>query len=110
MGILETSPGRGEECRRLLMATYEYRCGHCGTFEVKLPIGTAPKAWDCPACAGAASRVYSAPGLARTSSAAAALHTREEQSREAPEVVSEVPPGRTARRQPHPALSRLPRL
>ncbi|GAA3156393.1 hypothetical protein GCM10010521_50580 [Streptomyces rameus] len=92
------------------MATYEYRCGRCGSFDVKLPIGTAPDAWDCPVCAAAARRVYSVPGLARTSAAAAALHTREERSREAPDVVSEVPPGRTAPRQPHPALSRLPRL
>ncbi|MEU9989434.1 FmdB family zinc ribbon protein [Streptomyces sp. NPDC007971] len=91
------------------MATYEYLCGCCGAFEVQLPIGTAPKAWDCPDCAGAARRVYSVPGFARTSSAVAALHAREELSREAPAVVSEVPPGRRVRTQPHPALSRLPR-
>ncbi|MGW0992953.1 FmdB family zinc ribbon protein [Streptomyces sp. NPDC002520] len=91
------------------MATYEYLCRSCGTFDVKLPIGTAPKSWDCPVCAGAARRVFSAPGIARTSPAVTALHAREEQSREAPAVVSEVPPGGRPRRQPHPALSRLPR-
>ncbi|MFI1763450.1 FmdB family zinc ribbon protein [Streptomyces sp. NPDC020800] len=91
------------------MATYEYLCSRCGTFDVKLPIGTASKARECPVCAGAARRVYSAPGFTRTSSAVAALHAREEQSREAPAVVSEVPPGRRVRRKPHPALSRLPR-
>ncbi|MFI1365260.1 FmdB family zinc ribbon protein [Streptomyces griseochromogenes] len=91
------------------MAIYEYLCNCCGAFEVQLPFGTAPKAWDCPVCAGAARRVYSAPGFARTSSAIAALRAREEQSREAPAVVSEVPTGRRVHRQPPSALSRLPR-
>ncbi|MES4889657.1 zinc ribbon domain-containing protein [Streptomyces sp. NPDC096012] len=110
MKISQTSPGREGKTSEAVMATYEYRCVRCGTFDVKLPIGTAPEARDCPVCAGAARRVFSAPGIARTSTAAAALRSREEQSREAPEVVSQVPPGRTAPRQPHPALSRLPRL
>ncbi|MEV6002571.1 zinc ribbon domain-containing protein [Streptomyces griseomycini] len=91
------------------MATYEYRCVRCGTFDVKLPIGAAPKTSGCPVCGGAARRVYSAPSLTRTPNAVAAAHAREEQSREAPDVVSEVPPGRRVRRQPHPALSKLPR-
>ncbi|MEU1406726.1 FmdB family zinc ribbon protein [Streptomyces sp. NPDC005728] len=131
MWIYETSPEREESkkavmcpfqgCRRhsgwpastgvrsLLMATYEYLCSRCGPFDVKLAIGTAPKAYGCPDCAGAARRVYSSPGFSRTSHAVTALHAREEQAREAPEVVSEVPPGRTVRQQVHPALSRLPR-
>ncbi|WP_443058173.1 FmdB family zinc ribbon protein [Streptomyces sp. NBC_00820] len=97
------------------MATYEYLCSRCGSFDVTLPIGTAPKAYGCPDCAGAGRRVYSAPGLAHTPHAVAALHAREERSREAPAIVSEVPPrgeapprGR-ARPPAHPALSRLPR-
>ena len=98
-----------ETRRRLLMATYEYQCIRCGTFDVKLPIGTAPNSSGCPVCGGAARRVYSAPGFARTSRAVAALHAGEERSREAPEVVSEVPPGRRVRKEPHPALSKLPR-
>ncbi|MGW4914524.1 FmdB family zinc ribbon protein [Streptomyces sp. NPDC004270] len=93
--------------RRLLMATYEYLCSRCGPFDVKLAIGTAPKAYGCPVCAGAARRVYSSPGLTLTSHAVAALHVREEQAREAPAVVSQLPPRR--RVHPHPALSRLPR-
>ncbi|MHA5049505.1 FmdB family zinc ribbon protein [Streptomyces sp. SD15] len=91
------------------MATYEYRCSRCGPFDVKLAIGTAPAAYGCPVCAGTAKRVYSSPGLALTSHTVTALHEREEQSRDAPAVVSEVPPGRRVPRRPHPALSRLPR-
>ncbi|MFG2884617.1 FmdB family zinc ribbon protein [Streptomyces sp. NPDC048297] len=93
------------------MATYEYLCSHCGPFDVRLAIGTAPRIYECPVCAGGALRVYSAPALTHTSKEAAALHVREERSREAPAVVSEVPPRTRARQQPrpHPALSRLPR-
>ncbi|MEU8684471.1 FmdB family zinc ribbon protein [Streptomyces sp. NPDC048611] len=91
------------------MATYEYQCSRCGPFEVKLAIGTAPGTYGCPVCAGAARRVFSSPGLTVTPHAVAALHDREERAREAPAVVSEVPPGKRVPRRPHPALSRLPR-
>ncbi|MEU7424564.1 FmdB family zinc ribbon protein [Streptomyces sp. NPDC040750] len=95
--------------RRLLMATYEYLCSRCGPFDVKLEIGTAPQVYYCRMCAGAAKRVYSAPGLSLTPNAVADLHVREEQAREAPAVVSEAPPRRRVPHHPHPALSRLPR-
>ncbi|MFI2261367.1 FmdB family zinc ribbon protein [Streptomyces tubercidicus] len=91
------------------MATYEFQCSRCGPFDVKLAIGTAPATYDCPVCAGAARRVYSAPGLTLTPHAVAGLHDQEERAREAPAVVSEVPSRRTVPRRPHPALSRLPR-
>ncbi|MYV49409.1 zinc ribbon domain-containing protein [Streptomyces sp. SID2888] len=92
------------------MATYEYLCGRCGPFDVKSTVGEAPAVYDCPVCARAARRLYSAPGLSLTSSASAALREREERSREAPAVVSEVPP-RTGpesgpKRPPHPPLPR----
>ncbi|MEU2426758.1 FmdB family zinc ribbon protein [Streptomyces sp. NPDC007851] len=89
------------------MATYEYLCGRCGPFDVRLAIGTAPRTYSCPHCAGAARRLYSSPGITLTPKAVAALHVREEQAREAPAVVSQPPPRRKV--QPHPALSRLPR-
>ncbi|MFF3655183.1 FmdB family zinc ribbon protein [Streptomyces olivochromogenes] len=92
------------------MATYEYLCSRCGPFDVKLEIGTAPSSYGCPACAGTARRVYSSLGLSLTSKAVTALHLQEEQAREAPAVVSQVPPRRRVPRHPHPALSRLPRL
>ncbi|MEU5208714.1 FmdB family zinc ribbon protein [Streptomyces sp. NPDC020742] len=91
------------------MATYEYVCSCCGPFDVKLAIGTAPRLYGCPVCAGAAKRVYSSPNLSLPSHSVAALHEREEQSRDAPAVVSDVPPGNRPPRRPHPALSRLPR-
>ncbi|MEU1200015.1 FmdB family zinc ribbon protein [Streptomyces sp. NPDC005813] len=91
------------------MATYEYLCSRCGPFDVKLAIGTAPKGYGCPVCAAIARRVYSSPGLSLTSKSVAALHVQEEQAREAPAVVSEVPPRTRVPRRPHPALSRLPR-
>ncbi|MFF5147444.1 FmdB family zinc ribbon protein [Streptomyces sp. NPDC013157] len=89
------------------MAAYEYLCSRCGPFDVRLAIGTAPRTYGCPVCAGAARRVYSSPGLTLTSKAVAALRVREEQAREAPAVVPEPPP--RGRVRPHPALSRLPR-
>ncbi|GGJ41774.1 hypothetical protein GCM10010121_061050 [Streptomyces brasiliensis] len=95
--------------RRLLMATYEYLCSRCGSFDVKLAIGTAPTVHGCPVCAAPARRVYSSPGLTLSSPTVSALREREEQSREAPALVSEVPPGRRVPPRPHPALSRLPR-
>ncbi|MCF3145056.1 FmdB family zinc ribbon protein [Streptomyces platensis] len=91
------------------MATYEYLCSRCGPFDVKLAIGTAPRSHGCPVCAAAARRVYSSPGLTLTPDGVAALHEREEQAREAPAVVSEVPAGKRVPRRPHPALSQLPR-
>lgn len=91
------------------MATYEYLCSRCGPFDVKSAIGTAPPAHRCPVCAGTARRVYSSPGLMLISHTVTALRDREERSRDAPSVVSEVPPDRRVPRRPHPALSRLPR-
>ena len=43
------------------MAFYEYRCEHDGTFDVTLPIGTAPAAIACPTCMGDAERVFTNP-------------------------------------------------
>ncbi|WP_127357476.1 FmdB family zinc ribbon protein [Actinacidiphila soli] len=92
------------------MATYEYSCSRCGPFDVRLTMGSAPVSYVCPVCAGTARRVFSAPALRATPEAVASLHDRQEQSRETPAVVSEVPPRAGApRRSPHPSLSRLPR-
>ncbi|MFE9622918.1 FmdB family zinc ribbon protein [Streptomyces sp. NPDC006527] len=91
------------------MATYEYSCNRCGSFDVRLPIGTAPTEQVCPQCSNTARRVYSSPAIAFTSPAVAGLRDQEEKSRESPTVVTRVPPGQTAPRPAHPALSRLPR-
>lgn len=90
------------------MATYEYRCPNCGRFDVHLPIGTAAAAFECPACHRPSHRVFSSPYLSRVPSVVAAALTREEQSQEAPEVVTGALPKRREQ-PPHPALPRLPR-
>jgi putative FmdB family regulatory protein len=90
------------------MATYEYVCRGCGVFEVRLALGTAPPSHACPECGSGGRRMFSPPTLARTSPLVRASREREEQSREAPEVVSEVSPSRRTPRRPHPALGRLP--
>jgi putative FmdB family regulatory protein len=87
------------------MAIYEYLCPGCGRCDVNLPMGTAPVFRDCPGCGRPARRVYSAPNLRRVDPGLAGALAREEQSREAPAVVSNAP----GRRRPHPALGRLPR-
>ncbi|MEU4091261.1 FmdB family zinc ribbon protein [Streptomyces sp. NPDC026673] len=91
------------------MATYEYLCSGCGPFDVKLAIGTAPAAYDCPVCAGASRRVFSSPSLTATPHGIASFREREERSREMPDVVTAPPPRERAAPRPHPALSRLPR-
>ncbi|MBZ9642248.1 FmdB family zinc ribbon protein [Streptomyces sp. PSKA30] len=91
------------------MATYEYCCNRCGSFDVKLPIGTAPAERVCPQCANTARRVYSSPATAFTSPAVAGLREQEEKSRENPAVVTRVPPKAAAPRPVHPAVGRLPR-
>ncbi|MFF8973569.1 FmdB family zinc ribbon protein [Streptomyces sp. NPDC014995] len=91
------------------MATYEYSCERCGSFDVKLPIGTAPSHQICPQCSSRARRVYSSPATAFTSPAVAGLREQEEESRENPAVVTRVPPKEADPLPAHPALARLPR-
>ncbi|GLW66888.1 hypothetical protein Arub01_51320 [Actinomadura rubrobrunea] len=91
------------------MATYEYACPGCGAFEVRLALGTAPATRACPLCGREGRRLFSPPALARTPKAVRQSREREERSREAPEVVSEVPPRRRTGARPHPAPARLPR-
>jgi putative FmdB family regulatory protein len=90
------------------MATYEYLCPDCGRFDVHVPIGTAPSSLDCSTCEREARRVFSSPSFSRVHPALSAALDREEQSREAPAVVSGVP-NRRRPQPPHPALARLPR-
>ena len=93
------------------MAVYEFRCGKCGTFDVRLAIGTAPDRYRCPTCHAVARRAFSPPMLREVSKPVGVVLGGEAQSRDEPAVVSEVPPrGRPAATSaPHPALARLPR-
>jgi putative FmdB family regulatory protein len=93
------------------MPAYEYRCDRCGEFEERRSMGTAAASASCPGCGRPARRVWSPPLLARTPAPLAGMLAREEQSRDAPQVV-ERPPPRRRRAAPaavNPAQARLPR-
>lgn len=94
------------------MTVYLYRCGGHGSFELDLPMGTAPERTRCKVCRGDAVRVFTPPLLRRSPAAVTAAIDHAEKSRFEPDVVSAPP--RPARRQTpvasmNPALSRLPR-
>ena len=95
------------------MAIYEYRCEHDGTFEVTLPIGTAPTSIACPVCASEAGRVFSSPMVSFAPRALVAALDHEEKTRHEPDVVTSLPPAPARRRTPMlpltPTLRRLPR-
>jgi putative FmdB family regulatory protein len=95
------------------MTVYEYRCGADGPFELRRPLGTQPGSAPCPVCGGDAPRAFSAPMLSRAPRALVAAMDRAEKSRDAPEVVTSLPPAPARRRTPmappNPALRRLPR-
>ncbi|WP_030678552.1 FmdB family zinc ribbon protein [Streptomyces cellulosae] len=82
------------------MATYQYRCTGCGTFDVTRPMGAAGAEEPCDTCGDRARRVYSAPMLARTSAPLARALRAQEASAHEPRIVTEVP---SARRRPAPA-------
>jgi hypothetical protein len=92
------------------MATYTYRCVVDGAVDVRLPIGTAPAAIDCPSCGAAAPRRFTTPMLGLAHRGAMAALDRAEASRSEPAVVSALP---SAPRRPAPRLdprtARLPR-
>ncbi len=92
------------------MATYEYLCGTCGRFDVRLAMGTAPEQAQCPNCAGVARRAFSPPHLGvGAPSAVRRLRNVEERSQDAPEIVTQVP-AKVSNAQPYnPALARLPK-
>ena len=91
------------------MASYLYRCGACGPWEVRLPIGTADSTSACPACGRPGPRQYTAPLLARTPGTVAAARLREEASRDAPTVTTEVPRAASRPAPRDPRWSALPR-
>ena len=95
------------------MATYQYRCDEHGLVETTRPIGTAPPELRCTACGRPARRSYSSPRLALGDRRALALLDRTERTREAPDVVTALPPRAPNRATPpvraSPAQRRLPR-
>jgi putative FmdB family regulatory protein len=92
------------------VATYDYRCADCGSFEQQLPMGTATATVACPTCGRAAKRIFTVPMSSRTPKPLATMLAREEASRDYPQVVDRVPSrGRPRPTPPNPALARLPR-
>ncbi|SDM27501.1 putative regulatory protein, FmdB family [Geodermatophilus siccatus] len=91
------------------MASYLYRCGACGTWEVHRPIGTAEPTSTCPSCGAAGRRQYTPPLLSRTPTAVASARLREEASGDAPAVATAVPPAAVRPVARDPRWSALPR-
>ena len=73
------------------MATYDYRCGDCGCFEQRMPMGTATATVACPSCGRDAKRLFAVPMTRRTPKPLARMLAREEASRDYPQVVDRVP-------------------
>jgi hypothetical protein len=76
-------------------------------------MGEATAAISCPVCGAVAMRVFTAPRLSFGSPVRRALIDRTEATRDQPDVVSALPPGRGPGRRAdvsrNPALNRLPR-
>jgi putative FmdB family regulatory protein len=95
------------------VALYEYRCERDGVFDTFRPLGTAPASLVCPVCGDGARRVFSKPLLKSMPRGLVAALDHEEKTREAPDVVTSLPPRpaghRTLVAPLTPALARLPR-
>jgi putative FmdB family regulatory protein len=91
------------------MVRYEYRCPACGLWTVALPMGAADAQRACPTCGDPSPRRWSAPLLSRMDPALARQRVREEASRDAPDVVTSVPPAARRRAPADHRQARLPR-
>ncbi|MGY1495224.1 FmdB family zinc ribbon protein [Streptomyces sp. QTS52] len=74
------------------MATYQYRCPGCGTFDVIRPMGRALSEEPCETCGHQAHRVFTAPMLPRTPLPLSRALRAQEASAHEPRVVTEIPP------------------
>ena len=96
------------------MALYEYRCERHGSFDATRAIGTAPASLACPDCGRPAPRVFTTPLLTRMPPGLVAAIDHAEKTREAPDVVTSLPPQTDPRKRTPvlpltPTLRRLPR-
>ena len=95
------------------MAIYEYRCERDGSFEVTLPIGTAPASIACPQCANEADRVFSSPMVSFAPRELVAALDHAEKTKTDPDVVTSIPRRPKHERTPMapltPTLRKLPR-
>lgn len=74
------------------MPTYSFRCAACGPFDVVVPMAAVTAARACPACDASADRVFTAPGVVRTTPAHRGAVAAAERSRHEPEVTTTPPP------------------
>jgi putative FmdB family regulatory protein len=91
------------------MVRYEYRCPVCGPWTVALPMGAADTQRDCPTCGDPSPRRWSAPRLNRMDPHESRVRLREEASRDAPGIVTSVPPAARRRAPADHRQARLPR-
>ena len=95
------------------MAIYEYRCERDGSFEVTLPIGTAPASIACPQCANEAERVFSSPMVSFAPRELVAALDHAEKTKTDPDIVTSLPRRPKHERTPMapltPTLRKLPR-
>jgi putative FmdB family regulatory protein len=75
------------------MAGYDFLCEACGRFEVHRPMAHASDPAPCPTCGEAGRRVFSPPGLVRTSTALGRALDIEARSAHEPAITG-VPHGR----------------
>ena len=95
------------------MALYEYRCDQDGSFDVMLPLGTAPQTHACPECAGDSRRVFTSPAMKTMNRDLVRALDHEEKSQTNPDIVTSLPPKPKHQRTPvlplTPTLAKLPR-
>ena len=78
--------GRGGD--ELIVPLYAFACEKCGPFDAVRPAASAGSGLACPACGGAARRVFTPPGLALLPAGLRRARDREEKSAFQPDVVS----------------------
>ncbi|WP_406450299.1 zinc ribbon domain-containing protein [Streptomyces sp. NBC_01622] len=92
------------------MATYQYRCPGCGTFDVTRPMGRALPDEPCETCGELSHRVFTAPLLPRVPAPLARALRAQEASAHEPRVVTGVPPAhRRATPAADPRQAHLPK-
>jgi putative FmdB family regulatory protein len=70
------------------MPLYDYHCEDCGDFRAWRSMSASDADAACPACAGSASRLVTAPSLALMPANSRVAHARNEKSADQPEVVT----------------------
>jgi putative FmdB family regulatory protein len=95
------------------MVTYQYVCEADLSFDVRLPMGTAPPSVDCPVCGQRTRRVFATPRVSTVDRTRMNLIDSTKETSERPDVVTSIPSAGRRRSQPmappDPRLQKLPR-